>query len=239
MILSAAFPKARENVLLAHVPRAEFQRLQAQLEPVSLEFRAPLYEPGDAIRHVYFPLSGVISMLAVMADGQGIELAALGCEGLVGLPALLGAFITPFRFLVQVPGEALRLDARVLQAESQRAGPLHQVLYRYANAFLMQLAQAAACNGLHTVKQRCCRWLLMTHDRVRADAFPLTQDFLARMLGVRRASVADVARMLQRDGLIQYHRGMLTILDRAGLEKAACECYQLIQREFSRLGGDA
>ena len=239
MILSVAFPKARENVLLAQLPRAEFQRLQAHLEPVSLQFRAPLCEPGETIRHVHFPRSGVVSMLATMADGQGIELATVGCEGLVGLQAFLGAFIAPFRCLVQVPGEALRLDARVLQAESQRAGPLHQVLCRYANAYLIQLAQAAACNGLHTVKQRCCRWLLMTHDRVRADAFPLTQDFLAQMLGVRRASVADVARMLQRDGLIQYHRGTLTILDRAGLEKASCECYRCVRREFSRLFGDA
>jgi CRP-like cAMP-binding protein len=236
--LSVPFPKARENVLLAHLPRAELQRLQAQLELVSLQFRAVLYEPGETIHHVYFPLSGVVSMLAIMADGQGIELVTLGCEGLVGLPALLGAVITPFRFLVQVPGEALRLDARLLQAESQRLGPLHQVLCRYANAFLLQLGQAAACNGLHTVRQRCCRWLLMTHDRVRADAFPLTQDFLAQMLGVRRASVADVARMLQRDGLIEYHRGTLTILDRAGLEKASCECYRFVQREFSRLFGD-
>jgi len=138
--LSVPFPKARENVLLADLPRAEFQRLQAQLEPVSLKFRALLYEPGETIRHVYFPLSGVVSMLAIMADGSGIELVTLGCEGLVGLHALLGAFISPFRFLVQIPGEALRLDARVLQAESQRLGPLHQVLCRYTNALLIQLA---------------------------------------------------------------------------------------------------
>lgn len=238
MILAVSFPKARENVLLAHLPGAELQRLRTQLEPVALKFRALLYEPGDALRHVYFPLSGAVSMLGIMADGQGIELATMGCEGLIGLHALLGAFITPFRFLVQVPGDALRMDARVLQAESQRPGPLQQVLCRYANAFLIQLAQAATCNGLHTVRQRCCRWLLMTHDRAGRDSFPLTQEFLSQMLGVRRASVADVARMLQRDGLIQYHRGTIVILDRAGLEKASCECYGLVQREFSRLVGN-
>ncbi|MBL8798205.1 MAG: Crp/Fnr family transcriptional regulator [Planctomycetia bacterium] len=237
--MSAAFPKNRENVLLAQLPRAEYQRLQPQLEPVALAHRSVLYEPGDAVRHVYFPRSGAVSMLADLTEGQSIELTSLGREGMVGLRAFLGETITPFRFLVQAPGEALRLEAEFLQVESQRQGPLHQLLCRYTSAFLMQLAQLAACNGLHTVKQRCCRWLLLMQDRIRADAFPLTQDFWARMLGVRRASVADVARALQRDGLIRYRRGVVTILHRAGLERSSCECYRLVRREYSQQFGDA
>jgi CRP-like cAMP-binding protein len=224
-----------ENRLLAALPRADFQRLDGQLEPVSLSFKQILYEPGSPIADVYFLSSGMVSMITPMRNGMSIEVATIGSEGMVGLPASLGTKVARARYLVQIPGEALRLSSDVVRQEAARQGALHRLLNLYTSAFLTQEAQIVACNGLHTVKQRCCRWLLVTHDRVRASEFPLTQEFFAQMLGVRRASVAEVARMLQRTGLIRYRRGQLTILDRDGLEKAACECYGVIKGAFSQI----
>lgn len=223
-----------ENRLLAALPRADYQRLAAELEPVSLAFKQILYERGAPIPQVYFPQTAMVSLITPMRNGMSIEVGTIGLEGMAGLPAFLEANEAPARFLIQISGEALRLNSDVLRAEIGRGGALYSLLARYTNAFLTMEAQGVACNGLHTVKQRCCRWLLMTHDRIRSDEFPLTQELFAQMLGVRRASVAEVARMLQRTGLIRYRRGLITILDRGGLEKAACECYGVINAAFGR-----
>jgi CRP-like cAMP-binding protein len=228
-----------ENRLLAGLPRADSQRLDGQLEPVSLSLKQILYEPGNPMVEVYFVRSGMVSMITPMRNGMSIEVATIGSEGMVGLPAFLGTNVARTRYLVQIPGEALRLKSDILRQETARQGALHRVLNLYTNAFLIQEAQTVACNGLHTVKQRCCRWLLLTHDRVRANEFPLTQEFFAQMLGVRRASVAEVARMLQRTGLIRYRRGQVTILDRDGLQKAACECYSVIKSSFQQIVPDS
>jgi CRP-like cAMP-binding protein len=224
-----------ENRLFAQLPRADFQRLTTHLEPASLSSKQILYEPGDALAHVYFLRSGMVSMITPMRNGMSIEVATIGSEGMVGLPAFLGADAVRARYLVQIPGEALRLRTDILRQEAARQGAFHRLLNLYTNAFLIQEAQTVACNGLHTVKQRCGRWLLLTHDRVRANEFPLTQEFFAQMLGVRRASVAEVARMLQRTGLIRYRRGQVTVLNRDGLEKAACECYSVIKTAFGQV----
>jgi CRP-like cAMP-binding protein len=228
-------PLRPANQLLTALPAAEYQRLLPHLESVPLGTRAILCQPGEAIPHVYFPCSGVLSLLAMTGNGRGIEVGLVGREGLVGLPIFLGDERSAVRCIVQVPGDALRARAEVFRSEVDNLGPLHELVRRYAGAFLTQVSHWVACNSLHSVKRRCCRWLLMTHDRVGADRFPLTQDFLAWMLGVRRASISDVAQALQQDDLIHYSRGQITVLDRHRLESNACECYHTVRREYDRL----
>jgi CRP-like cAMP-binding protein len=227
---SSAFPL--HDCLLARLPRAESDRLSAQLKLVPLEFREVLYEAGSAIKYVYFPLSGVVSSIAIMLDGRAIEVATIGKEGMVGIFSLVGVETSSERMLVQVPGQALRMGVAQLQAETKPDSPLRRLLVRYQAAFLKQVSLAVACNGLHPVQKRCCKWILMTRDRVETDEFPLTHEFLSHMLGVRRASVTEVLRPLQDANLIRNHRGTVTVLDRKGLEKSACECYQSIKDEF-------
>jgi CRP-like cAMP-binding protein len=172
-----------------------------------------------------------------MQDGQTIEAATVGKEGMVGVPLLLGTNQIPLQVIVQIPGDALRIKADVFKAQVSWGCPLHTLLLRYMQTLMNQISQTAACNRLHSIEARCCRWLLMTQDRVESDSFPLTQEFLSYMLGVRRASVSEVATTLQKSGLINYHRGQITIRDRKGLEAASCECYQSTQQEFKRLLG--
>ncbi len=208
------------------------------MEPVQLEFMQVLYEPGQRMDHVYFPNSGVLSYLAVLEDGSSAEVATVGDEGMVGIRALLGvdAIATAAKVIVQVPGAALRLASTHLNAAaSRRDSVLVRILHRYLHAFLSQATQSVACNTLHPLGKRLARWLLMTHDRVHADQFPLTHELLALMLGVRRASVTEVARRLQTAGLIRYIHGKMTILDRIGLEAAACECYRIVKKEYDDL----
>jgi CRP-like cAMP-binding protein len=174
-----------------------------------------------------------------MSDGLAVEAGTVGNEGMVGLPLYLGAETSPHRAFSQVPGEALRMRAGDFTAELARQGPLHAVLKRYNQALINQMAYSVACNRLHSVEERMCRWLLMTQDRVGAEQFPLTQEFLAQMLGVRRPSVTVVAGILQKAGLIVYSRGLITIRDRAGLEAASCECYRVVRDELDRLLGGA
>jgi CRP-like cAMP-binding protein len=225
------------NRLLAALPREEYERLLPQMEVVSLEFKQILYEMNQPIESVYFHRSGVTSLVALMEDGSVVELATVGNEGMVGLPVFLGAETTSIRALTQVPGEGVRMKAELLREEVRRDGALHDLLHRYTQALFHQIARGAACSRVHSVEQQCARWLLMTHDRVDADEFLLTQEFLSQMLGVRRASVNAVARILQKAGLIRYRRGKITILDRQGLEAASCECYRIISEEFTRLLG--
>jgi CRP-like cAMP-binding protein len=194
-----------------------------------------LYQPNQPIEDAMFPLEGVVSMLTIMKDGTGIEVATIGNEGMVGLPIILGPQLASSRFIVQVPGSGLRMSAEILREETRRDTPLRRVLVLYHAAFLKQISQSVACNGLHTVEQRCCRWLLMTRDRVTQESFPLTHEFLAEMLGVRRSSVTEVLHPLRAKGLLQAHRGRIEILDRPGLEALACECYASVNDEYSRL----
>jgi CRP-like cAMP-binding protein len=208
------------------------------LEPVPLPPRAVLHEPGEPIAHVHFPCSGVLSVLHP-SDGRGvgIEVGVIGCEGVAGLAVFLGVERTPARCLVQVPGEALRMRARDFRTRVGRDTALHGLLLRYTHAFLAQVSQAAACISLHPVEKRLAGWLLMVQRRAGSDTFPLTHEFLAALLGVRRASVTEAAQGLQGGGLIRYRKGRLTVADRRGLESVACDCHRVSQAAMDRVPG--
>ena len=224
-----------ENKLLAALPRRERDRLLPHLDPVSLRFEEILYEPDGLIRHVYFPTSGMISLLVVLDNGLVAQVGRVSNEGMVGLPVFLGVPTSHTRAFVEIPGEALRMRAQVFRQELRRAGALSGLLLLYTQALLRHSERLTACNTWHTVEQRLCRWLLVAHDRVRADQFEVTQEFLSQMLGAHRQSVTLAAGNLQKAGLIRYSRGKLTILDRQGLEAAACDCYRALKEIFDRL----
>ena len=225
------------NQLLARLPKNDYERLLPNLHLIPLETKTIFNEPHSPILYVYFPIRGVISSVTLMEDGSSIEVATIGNEGMAGISAFLSDEDSENRVIVQVPGEAMRMRAKDLQAETARDGPLRRLLVRYNSAFMKQVSQAVACNGLHNVQQRCCRWILMTHDRAVADEFLLTHEFLSQMLGVRRVSVTEVLKPLQDGGLIRNHRGRITVLDRSGLEATACECYRSVREVFHRLLG--
>ena len=217
------------NRLLDAVPRNHCQPLLAGLESVKLTFGEVLYEPGDSIRHVYFPSDALVSLLT-LADGHlALEVGMVGHEGMVGLPLALGISVSPVRALVQGTGTAMRMTAARFRKEFRRCLPLQRVLYRYSHVLMAQVTQTAACNRFHVVEARLARWLLMTRDRVRSDQFRLTHEFLGAMLGVRRVGVTKAARALQKRKLISYSRGNITILDRQGLEAASCQCYRFVK----------
>ncbi|HEY8068057.1 MAG TPA: Crp/Fnr family transcriptional regulator [Burkholderiales bacterium] len=218
-----------ENSLLAAVPRKAYRRLIAGLEPVTLNFGDVLYEPGETIRHVYFPGASLVSLLT-LADGHlALEVGLIGREGMVGVPLVLGHSVSLVRALVQGEGTALRMASASFLKEFRRSPPLQRELYLYTHALMAQISQTAACNRFHVVQRRLARWLLMTHDRVKSDRFRMTQEFLGHMLGVRRVGVTKAAQALQKRNLIGYSRGTITILDRKGLETAACECYEVVK----------
>jgi CRP-like cAMP-binding protein len=225
------------NALLSRLPAAEYERLSRRLRAVPLKFNQVLAQARQAIDYVYCPTSGVVSPLIVMEGGAGIEVVNIGREVMAGASAILGVLESPHQNLVQVAGSALRMDAQVLARECEQDGPLRRLLFRYHAYFLFQVSQSVACNGLHAAGPRCCRWLLMTHDRVDGDVLTLTHEFLALMLGVRRVSVTLVLQPLQEQGLIRIGHGRITVLDRRGLEVAACECYQAVRDEYARLIG--
>ena len=224
-----------DNLLLAALPPREYARLLPCLEVVPLPFKAVLYEPGRVVSDIHFPLRGAVSVLSP-AEGrpEGIEVGVVGREGAVGLPVFLGVESAFFRYLVQVPGEALRMRAAELRRRVGRDSALHELLLRFTHTFVIQLSQTVACNSLHPIEKRLCRWLLSVHDRADDDHFPLTHEFLAAMLGVRRATVTEAARKLRDAGLIRYGAGRLTVLDRGGLESASCDCYRTVQDEMDR-----
>ena len=225
------------NRLLAALPQAEYLRLLPRLTPVSLAQGQRVYDAHTSIPYVWFIERGVVSVIRAMQDGMLIEICVIGCEGMVGLPVFLGSESTPSQALVQIPGTGLRMPTTTFRREVPPGSPLHDLLHRYTQTLINQMAQGMVCNRMHSIAQRCARWLLLTHDRAGSDQFPLTQQFLAQMLGVRRASVSTVAGRLQKAGLIRYSRGVITVLDRPGLEAAACECYQVIEAEYDRLLG--
>ena len=217
------------NNLLAALPRKDYQRLLAGFEPVTLAFGKVLYEPGDTIRHVYFPNDSLVSLLT-LADGHlALEVGMVGHEGMVGTPMSLGINVSAVRALVQGSGTAMRMTSARFRKEFRRCPPLQRALYRYVHELMAQVTQTAACNRFHVVEARLARWLLMTRDRVCANRFRLTQEFLAHMLGVRRVGVTKAASALQRRKLIRYSRGNITILDPNGLEAASCRCYQIVK----------
>ncbi len=224
------------NALIDALPGSDRTRISDASEEVTLRMRDTLFTPGSFVRDVYFPLSGtIVSIITVLSDGVGVEMATIGREGTTGANVFLGdARVTNIRAVCQVPGAAMRISADVFREESQH-GPFLEVMQRYTLTLLNQAAQLVACNRLHSTEERCARWLLTTHDRMASDTFPMTQEFLSEMLGVRRPSVTIVAATLQRAGLISYSRGIITITDREGLERASCECYGVFRDEFLRL----
>jgi CRP-like cAMP-binding protein len=229
--------QSRRNRLLELLPANDFDRLRPHLVDVSLDYRFELYGAGKPIPFVYFPVTGVASIVNTMMDGSAAEVGTVGNEGMVGLPVILGDTVAPNDVYVQVPGTGLRMPANVFRETLDGSGTMRTVMLHYVHALFNQIAQSAACNSFHTIEQRCCRWLLMTHDRVHSDQFTLTQEFLGMMLGVRRTSITLAANQLKQQGLIKYSRGHVTVLDRPGLERRSCECYAVSKREFDRLLG--
>lgn len=223
------------NRLLTSLPRAEYARLAPHLELVSLPARSVVYEPDVPITHVYFPQGGMFSLILPLADGGTVEVGMVGREGVAGVPAVLGVETMPTQCIVQLAVRARVLPVPVLRRQARDAARLHELLKRYTQTLIDQIAQGAACNRRHTLERRCARWLLMSHDRAEADQFPLTQEFLAYMLGVHRPAVVTALGALRRAGLVSSARGSvggITVLDRPGLERAACECYAAIRARF-------
>jgi CRP-like cAMP-binding protein len=225
------------NRILAALPGNELERIQPFLQPMEMELRQVMIDPNRPIDHVYFVEEGVVSILGVMEDGTAVETATIGQEGMVGLPVFLGTDRMAAQAFTQVSGRALRMPAQALREELARGGALPGLLGRYTQALITLVAQNSACNRVHTTEQRCARWLLLTADRAGRATFDLTHAFLSQMLGVRRATVTEIAGALQQRGLIDYSRGHITIRDRAGLEATSCECYRVILSEFDRLLG--
>jgi CRP-like cAMP-binding protein len=234
--MTVAF-QSRTNRLLDLLDTADRERLRPHLRTVPLDYRQVLCEQNRPTTSVYFPLSGVASLVNVMDNGAAAEVGTTGNEGIVGTPILFGDSIGPTTVYVQVPGESLQMPAADFAKVLAGSTAMHAVMLRYAHALFNQITQSAACNRLHHIEQRCCRWLLMTHDRVQTNEFLLTQEFLGMMLGVQRTSVTLAAAGLKKKKLIEYRRGHVTILDRAGLLSRACECYAVSKREFDRLLG--
>jgi CRP-like cAMP-binding protein len=217
------------NNLLAALPRKNYRRLLAGLEPITLTFGEVLYEPGQPIRHIYFPNDSLVSLLTLVDGHLALEVGLVGREGMVGIPLLLGIGVSSVRALVQGSGTAMRMTSGSFRREFRQSPPLQRELHRYTHELMAQVTQTAACNRFHVVEARLARWLLMTRDRVRLDQFRLTQEFLAHMLGVRRVGVTKAAGALQQRDLIRYSRGNISILDRKGLEAASCRCYRIVK----------
>jgi CRP-like cAMP-binding protein len=222
------------NRVLASIPPKPYQRLLAQLEPVTLIFGQVLYQPGKAIRHVYFPVDCLISLLTAVDKRRTLEVGMVGNEGMAGMPFILGMGVSGVRAIVQGGGDALCMDSARFRIEFNRNPSLQQALYRYTYALMAQISQTAACNRFHETEARLARWLLMTRDRVGADEFPLTHEFLAHMLGLRREGVTEAASALKRRKLIGYSRGKIQILDTKGLKASSCSCYQVVKTVYER-----
>ena len=224
-----------ENHLLRSLPRADYARFEGELEFVQMKLGHALYESGSALQHIYFPVSGIVSLLYVTNAGASAELAVVGSEGMIGIALFMGGETTPNRAVVQSACEAYRLSAAVLKDEFARGGTVRLQLLKYTQALITQISQTAVCNRHHNVEQQLCRWLLLSLDRLPANRLQMTQELIANMLGVRRQGVTEAAGALEALGLIRYHRGTIAVLDRAGLEARVCECYSVVRREYDRL----
>jgi len=220
------------NKILSALPNEEFERLRPKLRDVSFEIGKILYQAEEPIESVYFVNQGIVSCLATLEDGNTVEAGVIGSEGLAGVAILLGATSTPNQALCQSDVHASRISRADIIGEFRRNGELNSKILRFLHSMFTQVAQTAACNRLHTLDQRLARWLLMTHDRIDGDRFPLTQEFLSRMLGVRRAGVSVAANSLKQAGLIDYHRGNIRIVNRDSLEQLSCECYEIVKQEY-------
>lgn len=226
-----------KNRLLAALSSSTYQRLSPHLEQVHLQHGEIIYEMGGAVRYVYFPFDALISLVTLMGNGATIEVGLVGRDGMSGISALMGDETSSDRAIVQINDGGVRAPLAVIKEEFRRGGELHDLLLRYIRAYIKQVAQTAACNSAHTVEERLARWLLMCRERVEAEELNLTQEFISEMLGTRRASVSGAASALQTEGLIQYSRGHIRIIDQPGLEDFACECYASVRAESSRLLG--
>ncbi|MDQ2813246.1 MAG: Crp/Fnr family transcriptional regulator [Actinomycetota bacterium] len=225
------------NAILAGLPADELAKLSQNLEVVDAEVRRQVYQPGEPIAEVYFPLASVFSVVGMAGDRVAVEVATIGREGMVGLPVFLGAASTPHAAFCQVAGPAAKITADSLRQVLADDGALHQALNRFTQATMVQIAQNVVCNSTHATAQRAARWLLTTRDRAGREEFLLTQEFLSQMLGVRRPTASDVARQFQAEGLIRYRRGLVTITDGPGLEQVACFCYAVVKAEFDLITG--
>ena len=228
-------PERKYNHILEALPIHDRERVAAHLEPVKLRLGEVIHESGEAQAHAYFPIDSIISLLYVLKNGDSAEVAVAGHDGMVGMPIIMGGGTSPHRALVQAAGTALRMKAQVLRQECERVGPLQQLLLRYNQALMIQIGQTAVCNRHHSVDQQLCRWLLMSIDRLPGRDLTMTQELIANMLGVRREGVTEAAGKLQRKGVISYQRGRITVLDRSLLLQLSCECYEVVQQEYTRL----
>ncbi|MBN8738225.1 MAG: Crp/Fnr family transcriptional regulator [Lysobacterales bacterium 69-70] len=228
-------PDPKDNRLLAALPAEVQTRLFGYLEPVLLPLGKVLYEAGDTLRHVFFPADSIISLLYVMENGASAEISVVGNDGMIGVAVFMGGESTSSRAIVQSAGTAYRLDGRRLKDEFNRHGALLQLMLRYTQSLITQMAQTAVCNRHHSIDQQLCRWLLLSLDRLHGSRLTMTQELIANMLGVRREGVTEAAGKLQKLGVIEYQRGVINVLDRAGLERLSCECYAVVKKETDRL----
>lgn len=225
----------KKNQLLAALPGKEWEKWRKHLQLLQMPLAHVLYEPGVAMEHVYFPITAIISLLYVMHNGASAEIAVVGNEGLVGVSIFMGGASTPSRAVVQSAGIGCRVNIQFLMEEFNKGGPVLHLLLRYTQALITQMSQTAVCNRHHSLDQQLCRWLLLSLDRLRGDELVMTQELIANMLGVRREGVTEGALKLQKAQLISYVRGRITVLDRKGLERRTCECYEVVKREYDRL----
>jgi CRP-like cAMP-binding protein len=232
---AASSDETKLNRLLAALPDAEMKRWLPHLEPVGLPLGHVLHESGTIEQYVYFPLSAIVSLLYVMENGDSAEIAVVGNEGIVGFSLFMGGNSTPSRALVQCAGKGYRMKAQVIKEEFDKSHPVSHLLLRYTQALITQMAQTAVCNRHHSLAQQLCRWLLLSLDRLPGNELVMTQELIANMLGVRREGVTESALKLQEAGIIKYSRGRITVLDRKGLEKRSCECYEVVKKEYDRL----
>ena len=225
----------KQNHLLDALLKAEYDRLTPDLEHVELKLGEVMYESGGLLKYVYFPTTSIISLLYVMENGASAEIAIVGNEGVLGISLFMGGETTSSRAVVQSAGFAYRLKSQLLKDEFNRGTAVQRLLLRYTQALITQMAQTAVCNRHHSVEQQLCRWLLLSIDRLSCDELTMTQELIANMLGVRREGVTEAAGRLQREGIINYTRGHITVVDRKKLERRSCECYQVVKAEFDRL----
>jgi CRP-like cAMP-binding protein len=228
-------PLPTRNFILDALSPDEYEHLAVHLEPVALRAGEVLYDPEEPVTHVYFPNQGTVSVVSVFEDGAGVEVSMVGNEGMFGINVVLGSISAPLKAVVQLEGNALRMRADVVRREFKAGGQFHDVLLRYTQAFIIQIAQNAACNNSHPVEGRLAKWLLTCQDRAHSDELGLTHEFISEMMGVRRAGITEAAGRLQDSGFIRYRRGRIHILDRRGLEAVACVCHAIVKKEFDRL----